>query len=112
MKRTMLMLAIVLFVTGCGTHWSPEARLLASRDTFNTTLNVVTDAIEAGKFTDDEAKQILFVAKAAQTALDRYDAAVRLGQPTTSLIRQFNLLLREMIAYQIVLERRAKDDTG
>ncbi len=97
---------------GCGSAtvtWTPEGKMLASRETFNSAVNAVSAAIEGGRFDDDEAKQILRTAKMGEQILDRFDAAVELGQPTSELIRQFNYVLREMVAYRNEAAREEDD---
>ncbi len=113
-RRTFIaaVLLVILAVPGCaGWKWpaTPEAKLLAAREVFNVTVNALAAAIEHGEFTDEEAKHILQIARLGQNALNRYDAAIDLGQPTSSLLREFNTLLREIVSYQKELERRRKN---
>lgn len=92
--------------------WTPEAKLLAARDTFTATVNVLTTAIDAGQFSDKEAQEILLIAQVGQRLLDSYDAALELGQPTSELLGQLNIVLRELVAWKHAGERKVSDGSG
>lgn len=114
MKRTSLawLVGLLVVLSGCASvPWSSEAKQLAYRDSFNATVNTLSTAIEADVFTPDESRQILEYARLGEQILDRMDAAVELDQPTSELIHQFNLVLRELVAYRVAAERRTATPT-
>lgn len=116
MKQTSPILLVAMLVSiilsGCGSsQWTPEAKQLAYRDTFNSTVNTLATAIDAGVFTSDESQHILEYAGLGQQILDRIDAAIELEQPTSELIHQFNLVLRELVAYRKAAERKTVTPT-
>ena len=107
MKRTLLLLAIILLVAGCGTPWTPEAKLLAARESFNGTVNSLTVLRKAGTFTKAEGEELTMVIKLGQATLDEWQAAIELKHPTAGVIERFNYALRSMTAAKIGAERKA-----
>ena len=117
----LLVLTAMCASAGCGGPdgytLTPEGKLLATRDVFNATVNALAAVIEADAkgidegsptppvFTVDETRTIVHTCKFGRKLVDKYDAAVQLGQPTAALIHQFNLILRELMAYKIAAER-------
>ena len=98
---------LLVILSGCAaTPWSNEAKQLAYRDAFNSVVHALATAVEAGVFSPDESRQIFEYAQIGQQILDRMDAALELDQPTTELVRQLNLVLRELVAYRMMAERR------
>ena len=109
MKRTLLFLALLMFVAGCGTApWSPEAKLLVARDTFDGTIEVLTLHRNAGAFTKSEGAEIMAAARMGELLLDQWQAAIKLKQSPAGPIERFNYVIRELAVKQIVAERRAK----
>ena len=107
MKKLLLMLAIVLFVTGCNTPWSPEAKLLAARESYDGIGKSLIVLCKAGAFTKAEGEQLSTVSHLCINSLDQWQAALELKQPTMGPIERFNYALREMTALRIKGERKA-----
>ena len=101
------LVGVLVILSGCAsTPWSSEAKQLANRDAFNSVVHALAAAVEAGVFSPEESRQIFDLAQIGQQILDRMDAAIELDQPTTELVRQFNLVMRELVAYRMMAERR------
>lgn len=104
-----LVAAMLLTVSGCGTSfpaWTPKAQLAGSRDTFNATLNSLAVLRRAGAFTEKEGEAVTMYIDMASKILDRWEAAIELGQPTKGLLDAFDTVLQELVARRIAAERR------
>jgi|GEM_PF-4834798 len=104
-RRKHLLLAILLVLvatlSGCLTAtWSPEAKHVAARDTFNATVKALTAAIDAGQFTDAEALKILELAQAGRKALNAWEDAVTSDTPPADQIARYEAILADLSAFQ------------
>ncbi len=105
----LVLLAMVIPLTGCGnTPWSPEAKLLAARESFDGTVEILTLHRNAGAFTKTEGTAILTAARMGELILDQWQAALKLKQSPAGPIERFNYVMRELTAKQIAAERKAK----
>ena len=105
--RQVLFCLAVIGLGFCGPGcmaWTPEARLAASRDSFNASVHVVTTFCDNGAFTLERARQIVVIVKAGQKALDDWHDAIESGKPTIGPIRRFRDALRELVAAQAAAE--------
>jgi len=117
MKKMLLYLMLVMVLAGCQlpewlpgaqyVAWTPEAKLAAARETFNTTVDILTTLRIQGKFTKAEGEQIGIWLHLGQRPLDRWQAAVNLGQDTKGVEAEMRGLTRELEAARIAAERRS-----
>lgn len=118
MRRRIALALLVLFASaslvGCAGQWSwnpvewtPRGQLLAARESFNTTVNVLTNMILADKFDAEDSQLIMQYAELGERQLDRWEAAVDLDQwgRAKALAEGFADILRELQAYKIQGER-------
>ena len=82
-----------------------NARLAAARTSFNGTVNTLSDLRAQGMFTPEQAEVVTLSIKAGSGTLDRWQAALELGQTPAPAIEDFNAILRELVAQRIAAER-------
>lgn len=107
------MLAVLCAPGGCVqpvgnpmSAWTPRAKLLAARQTFESTVNVVAVLREQGSFTADEAATIRAVISIGENILDRWEAMVLAGQPVpVGAIKEYNAVVLELRAAQVKVQR-------
>ncbi len=98
--------ALMLFGAGCGGAWTPEAKLLAARHTFSGAVRAVTVLADENVFSEDEENAIDLLIDVGLRTLNRWDAAIELKESTRGWVREFNMILRELVAYRIAAERK------
>ena len=117
MRKVMCVMAVSLMVVaaGCGVLMplivtqTPEARLLAAREQFNTTVNVLCDIVEAGDVLDTpDAIRVLELAKRGGETLDLIEVAVLEGKPTSTMLDDFNAILRKLVAERALAEEKRR----
>ena len=110
MKRALQWLATALILTlpasGCTTQpswWptTPKQDLLAARKAYDAAGRAIVLYRTAGAFTESQGKGIDDTADAAMEMLARWEAAIELGQPTSSVIREWNQILLELVTRQM-----------
>ena len=94
-------------LAGCGGTWTPNARLAAARTSFNGTVNTLADLRAQGLFTTEQAEVVSLSIQAGQETLDRWQAALELGQTPAPAIEDYNAILRELVAQRIAAERQS-----
>ena len=106
---SLLMISSLAMAAGCGspTAWTPNARLAAARTSFNGTVNTLSDLRAQGMFTPEQAEVVTLSIRAGQETLDRWQAALELGQTPALAIEDYNAILRELVAQRIAAERQS-----
>ena len=119
-----LVMVLVTLIPACGgvegatVHWTPQARLVAARATFDGTVRSLAALREAGTFTKDEAESISVFIYGGARLLDRWQAEIELEAERTGGIvihtraydafaRELKAILRELIAARIAADRAA-----
>ena len=105
---SLLVISSLALAAGCSgpTAWTPNAKLAAARTSFNGTVNILSDLRAQGMFTPEQAEVVTLSIKAGSETLDRWQAALELGQTPTSAIEDFNAILRELVAQRIAAQRQ------
>ena len=120
----VLVMALVTLIPACGgiegakVHWTPQARLLAARKTFDGTVLSLAALRDAGTFTKDESATIGAFIYGGARMLDRWQAEIELEAKRNNGIvvhtraydafaRELNAILRELIAARIAADRAA-----
>ena len=110
MKRALQWLATALILalpaSGCTAQpswWptTPKQDLLAARKAYDAAGRAIVLYRTAGAFTESQGKVIDDTADAAMEMLARWEAAIELGQPTSSVIREWNQILLELVTRQM-----------
>ena len=105
---SLLVISSLALAAGCSapTAWTPNSRLAAARTSFNGTVYTLSDLRAQGMFTPEQAEVVTLSIKAGSETLDRWQAALELGQTPTSAIEDFNAILRELVAQRIAAQRQ------
>ena len=103
MRNLVLILLCACLLAGC--QGSSAQKLAASRTTFNGAVDTLASLRMQGAFTAEQGATLDVMIRTAQASLDRWQAAVELGQDPAPYIDLFNLALREIIAQRIEAER-------
>ena len=105
---SLLVISSLAMAAGCSgpTAWTPNARLAAARTSFNGTVNTLADLRAQGLFTPEQAEVVTLSIKAGSETLDRWQAALELGQTPAPAIEDYNAILRELVAQRIAAERK------
>lgn len=110
MRRVaMLCLAGSLLMLGGCAAWSPEAKLLAARESFNGTVHGLATFRESGAFTKEQAEHIGYIIHLGEAALNQWEAALRLNQSPSGFAERMRYIVRELVAAQIAAERREEN---
>ena len=110
MNRAVMILVLgAAMPLGCtgSTAWTPNAKLAAARTSFNGTVNTLADLRAQGLFTPEQAEVVTLSIRAGQETLDRWQAALELGQTPALAIEDYNAILRELVAQRIAAERQS-----
>ncbi len=106
MKRIaarVLVIALVASALGCA---SDRAQLRNAVDAYATTLEVLTDARQAGLIDDAAAAEIEGWRGIAREALDAWRLALETGTPAEGRVQRFNEGMRVLTRAVIEAERR------
>lgn len=101
----------VLSLAGCSglglevNRVTPESKLLAARQAYDDVSAVLDTAIEADKFSLDEAQMVMVCRRRALQMLNRWEAAMQLGEPYAEFADDWRVLLLELTAYAIQAQR-------
>lgn len=103
----MVLLMGASLMPGCAGSgaWTPNGKLAAARESFNGTVNTLAALRAQGAFTAADAEVVTMTMEAGQQALDRWQAALELGQEPAPAIEDFNAILRELVAQRLAAER-------
>ena len=118
MKRQWIFLVAVLSLSlmgpGCvnPVPWTPEAKVLASRELFNSTVHILATLRGQDAFSEAEAEYIGILIATGAVALDTWQDAVLAGDPTEGPMGQFNLIMRQLTAAQKAADERTVSDDG
>ena len=125
MNRTGLFVVCLLLATmaisGCGQiqwadltkiTWTENQKLAAADTGFQAALTAVVMLRKQSAFTAKEGEMIEMVAVAGSQALDRWRAAIELGQKTSGYDEQVAGLTRELTAMRIAGDRTAAAKGG
>ena len=112
MKRLIvgMLVLLVLGTVGCTqfewnpTNWTPTAKLAAARESFNGAVDALTVFRKAGAFDKQTARELTTVIHVGKRTLDRWQAAIELGQPPTGCAESMAHILRELVAARIAAE--------
>ena len=119
-----LVMVLVTLIPVCGgvegatVHWTPQARLVAARTTFDGTVLSLAALREAGTFTKDESDSISVFIYGGARLLDRWQAEIELEAKQNNGIvihtraydafaRELRAILRELTAARIAADRAA-----
>ena len=120
----LLAMALVTMIPACGgiegakVHWTPQARLLAARKSFDGVVLSLAALREAGTFTKDESATISVFIYGGARMLDRWQAEIEIEAKRNNGIvlhspaydafsRELKAILRELIAARIAADRAA-----
>jgi len=114
MKRKLALvalgLAVILAVSGCQfikpMPWTPRAKLAAFRVTADGLINALAKLAEDKILVGEPAKTVVRYVDVLDASLDRYEAAIELGLPADDAVKEIQLVLRELTAIRISLERK------
>lgn len=111
MRLLIIGLLLLLTVTGCAglglevNRVTPESKLIAARQAYDDVSAILDTAIEADKFSVDEAQMVMVCRRRALQMLNRWEAAMQLGQPYAEFADDWRVLLLELTAYAIQAQR-------
>lgn len=84
---------------------TPESKLVAARQAYDDVSAILDTAIEGDKFAVDEAQMVIVTRRRALQMLNRWEAAMQLGQPYAEFADDWRALLLELTAYAIQAQR-------
>jgi len=102
MKKAVLLLAVLF--TSCLTG-DPKADLLATQKTFASTVRSLASFKAAGKFSEEEIKNITVVINQGNEALKEWGAAVKAGEDSPDLKIIANRALTLLLAWDAEARR-------